>query len=87
MRGVRKMLRIIVKDLLEYVDVDESMITEQTQPIADLHMNSYDFVSLVGRLEDDLGITISERELRGMTTLGELDAYVQRQMLERQIPQ
>jgi len=76
------MLNIIVKTLMEYVDVDESTITEKTQPVTDLQMNSYDFISLVGRLEDDLGITISERELRNMTTLGDLDEYIQKKMLK-----
>jgi len=76
------MLNIIVKDLMEYVDVDESMITEKTQPGTDLHLNSYDYISLVGRLEDDLGITISERDLRDMRTLGDLDEYIQKKMLQ-----
>jgi len=76
------MLAIIVKDLMEYVEIDESLITEKTQPVTDLHLNSYDYISLVGRLEDDLGITISERELRNMTTLGDLDEYIQKKMME-----
>lgn len=81
-KGASKMLNIIVKDLLEYVDVDESMITEDTQPANDLHLNSYDYISLVGKLEDDLGITISERDLRDMRTLGDLDEYIQKKMLK-----
>lgn len=76
-----KMLNIIVKDLLEYVDVEESSITEKTKPASDLHLNSYDYICLVGKLEDDLGIQISESDLKGFTTLGDLDEYIQKKML------
>lgn len=76
------MLKIIVKDLLDYVDIDESLITEDTKPSTDLHLNSYDYISLVGKLEDDIGIKIDENELRKFVTLGELDAYIQKKMLE-----
>ena len=76
------MLNIIVKDLLEYVDIDASLITESTRPATDLNLNSYDYISLVGKLEDDLGITIPECELRKFTTLGDLDDYVQKKMLQ-----
>lgn len=76
------MLNIIVKDLLEYVDVEESSITEKTKPASDLHLNSYDYICLVGKLEDDLGIQISESDLKGFTTLGDLDEYIQKKMLQ-----
>ena len=36
------MLNVIVKDLMEYVDIEESMINENTQPAVDLQLNSYD---------------------------------------------
>lgn len=81
-KEVSKMLNIIVKDLLEYVDVEESTITEKTKPACDLHLNSYDYICLVGKLEDDLGIQISESDLKGFTTLGDLDEYIQKKMLQ-----
>ena len=70
------MLNIIVKNLIEYVDVEECEITEQTNPVADLHLNSYDFICLISKLESELGIEIPERDLRGFVTLGDLDDYI-----------
>ena len=40
------MLNIIVKDLLEYVDIDASLITESTRPATDLNLNSYDYIKI-----------------------------------------
>lgn len=70
------MIGIISTLIREYADVDESQITPETDPIRDLHLNSYDLMSILGRIESDLGIEISERELRGIITLGDLDAYI-----------
>lgn len=70
------MLNLIVNSLSEYTDVDPATINERTNPVADLHLNSYDFICLIGRLESELGITIPERELRNFQTLGDLDRYL-----------
>ncbi|MEA4888655.1 MAG: phosphopantetheine-binding protein [Clostridiaceae bacterium] len=76
------MLNIIINDIMEYVEIEESSITESTNPVTDLHLNSYDFISLIGRLESELGITIPERELRKLETLGDLDVYIREKMLK-----
>lgn len=70
------MLNLIINILTEYVDVDPATITEKTNPVADLNLNSYDFICIVGRVESELGISIPERELRKMETLGDLDSYI-----------
>jgi acyl carrier protein len=75
------MLSIIPKLLMEYVEIEEHELTENTNPIRDLHLNSYDFISIIGRLESELGIEINERELKNMETLGELDAYIKSRMI------
>lgn len=76
------MLNLIVKEIMDYVDIEEFEITEETKPVTDLHLNSYDYVCLVGKLEDELGITISESEMRKFITLGDLDEYIQKKMKE-----
>jgi acyl carrier protein len=42
------MLNIIVKNLVDYIDIDLDKITEKTNPVTDLNLNSYDFISLIG---------------------------------------
>jgi acyl carrier protein len=66
---------------MEYVEVEEKDLTEETNPVRDLHLNSYDFISIIGRLESELGIDINERELKNLETLGELDAYIKSKMI------
>lgn len=70
------MIGIISNLIMEYVDVDESQITRDTDPVRDLHLNSYDMMSILARIESDLGIEIKERDLRGLVTLGDLDDYI-----------
>jgi acyl carrier protein len=70
------MIGILTNLIMEYVEVDESALTRETDPVRDLHLNSYDLMSILGRIESDLGIEISERELRGVITLGDLDDYI-----------
>ncbi|HSP46607.1 MAG TPA: phosphopantetheine-binding protein [Clostridiaceae bacterium] len=74
------MLNIIRNTIMEYVDVEEEKITEETNPVTDLSMTSYDFISVVGKLEDELGVEIPEREMRKFETLGDLDRYIRSRM-------
>lgn len=74
------MLNIINNLIKEYVDVTDDQLTPDTNPVTDLHLNSYDYISIIGRLENDLGIEISERDLRKIETLGELDIYIRSKM-------
>jgi acyl carrier protein len=74
------MLNIIRNAIREYVDVEEDRITEETNPVTDLSMTSYDFISVVGKLENELGVEIPEREMRKFETLGDLDRYIRSRM-------
>lgn len=74
------MLNIINNIIKEYIDVTDDQLTKDTNPVTDLHLNSYDFISIIGRLENDLGIEISERDLRKIETLGQLDEYIKTKM-------
>ena len=70
------MLDMIRKILLEYVDVPKESITEATDFVRDLHMNSYDFVSLIGQLEENLGIETPDDELQELHTVGDVVEYL-----------
>ena len=70
----------VCKKILEYVEVDEQSLTEDTNLALDLHMNSYDCVSIVGRIENELGIEIPDIEIRNLQTVGELSDYLKNKM-------
>lgn len=74
------MTSYVCKKILEYVDVNESELTDNTHLILDLHMNSYDCVNIVGNIEDELGIEIPDIEIRNLQTVGELSDYLKIKM-------
>jgi acyl carrier protein len=75
------MLNLVKKTIQEFVEVDENEITEDTYFIRDLHLTSYDIVSMIGKLESDLGVEIPDREIRDLETAGELVEYLKNKIL------
>ena len=52
-----------LKELIcEYVDVNPSDIKEESRFIEDLGFNSYDFMSMVGEIEEKFDVEVEERE-------------------------
>ena len=49
--------------ILNYVEVDADTITEDSRFIEDLGFNSYDFMSLLGELEQEFDITVDENQV------------------------
>ena len=74
------MTSYVCKKILEYVDVEEKSITENTNLVLDLHMNSYDCVNIVGNIENELGIEIPDIEIRNLQTVGDISKYLKRKM-------
>lgn len=70
------MLPIITTVVREYADVPESAITTETDPLRDLDLTSYDLMGIIGRLEAELGVSVAERDIRNLVTLGDLDEYI-----------
>ena len=70
------MFEKIKTKLLDYVDVDESEITPETEFLKDLKMNSYDIVSMIGELEDEFGIEIDTDDLAEIRTIDDLAKYI-----------
>lgn len=70
------MLQIIKNIIMEYVDITEEEILPELNPFRDLSLNSYDYINIIGKLENELGVKINERDIRKMETLGDLDKYL-----------
>lgn len=59
-----------LKELIcEYVDVEPSAICEESRFIEDLGFNSYDFMSMVGEIEDRFDVEVEEREVVNVKTV------------------
>lgn len=67
-----------LKELIgNYVEVDTDSITEDSRFIEDLGFNSYDFMSLLGELEQDLDVTVEEQDVLGLHTVGDAVKYLE----------
>ena len=67
------------KDIIcQYVEVKREDIYEESRFVEDLGFNSYDFMSMVGELEDTYDIEVEEREIVDIRTVGEAVTYIQK---------
>lgn len=67
-----------LKELIcNYVEVDESVITEDARFIEDLGFNSYDFMSMLGEIEETLDVQVDEQEVIKLSTVGDAVKYIE----------
>lgn len=64
--------------IVNYVDVDPDIITEDSRFIEDLGFNSYMFMSMLGEIEDEFDVTVDEQEVLKLHTIGDAIAYIQK---------
>lgn len=76
------MFEELKKMICAYVEVDESTITEDSRFIEDLGFNSYDFMSMVGEIEDTYDIEVEEQEIVDVKTIRDAAAYIQKLQAE-----
>ncbi|MBQ8781590.1 MAG: acyl carrier protein [Oscillospiraceae bacterium] len=63
--------------ICNYVEADAESITEDSRFIEDLGFNSYDFMSLLGELEQEMDITVNEEDIMGLHTVGDALKYIE----------
>ena len=72
------MLEKIREIMTQYIDVAPEEITENKRIIEDLGFNSFDFMSLLGEMEVEFGITVDEAEVADIHTVGEVIEYLEK---------
>lgn len=70
------MLEELKEIICQYVDVEEENITEDARFMEDLGFNSYDFMSLVGEVEEKYDIQVEEREVVKIKTVKDAMDYI-----------
>lgn len=60
----------------EYVDVEMDEITEESRFMEDLGFNSYDFMAMVGEIEETFDIEVEEREVVKVKDVGDAIRYI-----------
>ena len=64
--------------ITRYVEVEEEQITPDSRFIEDLGFSSFDFVTMLGELEDEFDIEVDEQEVVEIRTVGEAVSYVEK---------
>lgn len=68
-----------LKDIIcEYVEAEKEDITEQSRFMEDLGFNSYDFMAMVGEIEERFDIEVAEREVVNVKTVREALKYIRK---------
>lgn len=70
------MLEELREIICEYVDVEPDQVTEEARFIEDLGFNSYDFMSMVGEIEERYDVEVEEREVVKVKTVGDAIRYI-----------
>lgn len=71
------MFNELKETICEYVEINPEEITENSRFIEDLGFTSYDFMSMVGELEDKYDIEVEERDVIQVKTVGDAVKYIQ----------
>ena len=66
-----------VKNILgNYIDINLDEITLETRLADDLGLNSYEFMTLLGELEDEFDMEVDEKEVTKLVTIADLLDYI-----------
>lgn len=72
------MLEQLAKIIEEYVDVPKEKITEDARFIEDLGFNSYDFMTMIGEIEEAFDIEVQERDIIQVKTVKDAIEYIKK---------
>ena len=64
--------------ITRYVEVEKEQITPDSRFIEYLGFSSFDFVTMLGELEDEFDIEVNEQEVVEIRTVGEAVSYVEK---------
>jgi len=71
------MLEKLKEIICNYVEVTPENITEDSRFMEDLGFTSFDFMSLLGELEDEFDVEIDQQEVTNVRTVGKAIAYLE----------
>ena len=71
------MFEKLVEIICNYVEVEAEKITADSRFMEDLGFTSFDFMSMLGELEDEFDIEIDQQEVTNVRTVGEAVVYLE----------
>lgn len=73
------MLDNIKTIICDFVNIDPQSLNDKTDLRVDLGLKSLDLVNLAVALEDEFSVEISDREISGISTIGDILDYLRQQ--------
>lgn len=70
------MFEKLVEIICNYVEVDSSEIIPESRFMEDLGFTSFDFMSMLGQLEDEFDVEINQQEVADIRTVQEAVDYL-----------
>lgn len=71
------MFEKLVEIIVNYVEVEAADIKPESRFMEDLGFTSFDFMSMMGELEDEFDVEVDQAEAAGIRTVGEAAAYLE----------
>lgn len=71
------MFEKLVDIIVNYVEVDKADIKPESRFMEDLGFTSFDFMSMLGEIEDELDVEIEQEKAADIRTVGEVAAYLE----------
>lgn len=72
------MFEKLVDIIVNYVEVDKEAIKPESRFMEDLGFTSFDFMSMLGEIEDELDLEIVQEEVVDIRTVQEAVDYLQK---------
>ena len=71
------MFEKLVDIIVNYVEVDKADIKPESHFMEDLGFTSFDFMSMLGEIEDELDVEIEQEKAADIRTVGEAAEYLE----------
>jgi len=72
------MLETLRDLMVNYVEAEREDIKPESRFMEDLGFSSFDFMSMLGELEDELDVEIDQQEAANIRTVGEAVEYLEK---------
>lgn len=72
------MFERLVEIICNYVEVEPNQVTPESRFMEDLGFTSFDFMSMLGQIEDDFDVEIDQKEAADIRTVQEAVDYLEK---------
>ena len=76
------MFEKLVEIICNYVEVEPDTVTADSRIMEDLGFTSFDFMSMLGEIENEFDIEIDQQRAVDIRTVGEAAAYIEELIAE-----